>query len=125
MRHYRVTFEDAVIAHNKALTYGGAAGISNEGAVHSAIARPYSGYHRRIHQKAAALLHSLVQNHGFVDGNKRTALLVTLLLIRRSGYRLDLIGDERIDDVVVSVATGDTGFDDLESWFSQRLRKDG
>ena len=51
----------------------------------SAIARPYSGYHRAISAKAAALLHSMVGNHGFVDANKRTAWLVVEILIDRSG----------------------------------------
>lgn len=38
--------------------------------------------------KAAALTHSLAKNHGFADGNKRTALLTVLLFLARSGYRL-------------------------------------
>ena len=41
----------------------------------SAIGRPYHGCHRRIYRKAAAPLHAVVSNHGWVDGNKRTALL--------------------------------------------------
>ena len=39
-------------------------------------------------EKAAALLHSLVLNHGFIDGNKRTALLSLHLLLDRSGYEI-------------------------------------
>ena len=46
----------------------------NEHAIQSAIARPYHGYHRLIQQKAAAPVHGIVRNHGFADGNKRTAL---------------------------------------------------
>ncbi len=59
----------------KALCDGGAPGILNPSAVESALARPYHGYHRHIHEKAAALVHGIVSNHGFVDGNKRTALV--------------------------------------------------
>ena len=72
-------------AHDEALSYGGRPGVLSMPGVESAIGRPYSGYHRPIARKAAALLESLTQNHGFVDGNKRTALLVTLLMIERSG----------------------------------------
>ena len=50
------------------------------------MARPYHGYHRLIHQKAAALVHAVVSNHGFADGNKRTALYLVELLVQRSGY---------------------------------------
>jgi death-on-curing protein len=119
--HYRVTLSDVLAAHDEALTYGGRGGVVSLDAIQSAIGRPYSGYHRAIHRKAAALLHSLVQNHGFVDGNKRSALIVTLLLVERSGYHLQLIDDERVDDMIVSVAEGKTDFDALAEWFKLRL----
>lgn len=122
MRHYRVKLTDVLAAHNEALTYGGRSGVISFDAIQSAIGRPYSGYHRAIHLKAAALLHALIQNHGFVDGNKRSALIVTLLMVERSGYRLHLNEDERIDDTVVSVASGKIGFDALAEWFKLRLR---
>ena len=121
MSHYRVPPPDVLAAHVEALTYGGRAGVVSLDSIQSAIGRPYSGYHRAIHLKAAALLHALIQNHGFVDGNKRTALIVTLLMIERSGYRLTLTGDERIDDVVVSVADGSMNFGALADWFRSRL----
>lgn len=63
----------------------------------------------------------MVGNHGFVDGNKRTAWLVVEILIARSGYRLDIPDDEPIDDLVVSVADGKLRFDDLQAWFAARL----
>lgn len=121
MRHYRVTLADVVAAHAEALRFGGRDGILNISAIESAIGRPYSGYHRQIAQKAAALLHALIRNHGFVDGNKRTALLITLLLLERSGYFLSLSSEERIDDVVVNVAEGHMNFDDLVQWFHSRV----
>ena len=123
MRHYRVTLVDVISAHDEALKYGGRAGILNLGSVQSAIGRPYSGYHRTIAQKAAALLESLARNHGFVDGNKRTALLATLLLLERSNYDLTLSQQERIDDVVVTVADGLMAFDDLVLWFNLHLSR--
>lgn len=91
--------------------------------IESALARPYSGYHRPIAQKAAAILHSMVGNHGFVDGNKRTAWLLVEILIYRSGYRLDIPDEEPVDDVVVAVAAGQLEFTELVSWFKARLAK--
>jgi death-on-curing protein len=123
LRHYRVTLADVLAAHDEALTYGGRAGVVSLDAIQSAIGRPYSGYHRAIHRKAAALLHALIQNHGFVDGNKRSALIVTLMMVERSGYRLILRQAEQIDDVVVAVADGQLSFDELCSWFSLRLQR--
>lgn len=123
MTHYVITYADILEAHERALKFGGRSGIVSVDSIKSAIGRPYSGYHETLEAKAAALLHAVVQNHGFVDGNKRTALLVTMLLIRRSGHTLRLSPDERIDDMIVAVASGQMNFDDLTLWFKARLLK--
>lgn len=65
----------------------------------------------------------MVANHGFVDGNKHTAWLLTELLIDRSGYKLDIADDAPIDDLVVAIAEGVMAFDDLVAWFKTRLRR--
>ena len=114
---------DAILAHDAALAFGGRAGINSLHLIQSAIARPYSGYHRSLAHKSAALLHSVVNNHGFVDGNKRTAWLLVELLIERSGYHLDVPDDEPIDDLVVSVAEGSPDFEALQAWFAARLKR--
>ena len=111
-------------AHDEALHYGGRDGVSSLHLIESALARPYSGYHRPISRKAAAVLHSVVGNHGFVDGNKRTAWLLVEILIDRSGYRLNIPDDERIDDLVVDVAAGQMEFDQLIAWFKDRLERE-
>lgn len=119
--HHRITLADAIAAHDEALTYGGREGISSIDLIQSAIGRPYSGYHRPIYRKAAALLESMVGNHGFVDGNKRTAWILTEVLIVRSGYFLNIDDDEPIDDFVVDVATGSLSFAEISDWFKGRL----
>lgn len=110
-------------AHDQALTFGGRDGINSLHLIQSALGRPYSGYHRTIAPKSAALLHSMIGNHGFVDGNKRTAWLLVELLVTRSGYLLNIEDEERIDDFVVSVASGALEFKEIELWFRQRLAK--
>ena len=98
-------------------------GVSSLHLIESALARPYSGYHRPIANKAAAVLHSMVGNHGFVDGNKRTAWLLVEILLDRSGYVLKIPDDEPIDDLVVAVAEGRIGFKELVAWFKARLER--
>ncbi len=105
------------------MRYGGLGGVSSLHLIESALARPYSGYHRSIDRKAAAVLHGMVSNHGFVDGNKRTAWLLTEVLVERSGYELAMADDAPIDDLVVAVADRRMTFEDLVQWFRQRLRK--
>jgi death on curing protein len=119
--HYRVTLADALTAHDEALVYGGRDGVISLHLIESAIARPYSGYHRSMAQKAAALLHSVATNHGFVDGNKRTAWLLVEILLARSGYDLNIPNDARIDDFVVGVADRQIDFDGIAEWFKVRL----
>lgn len=112
---------DAIRAHDEALTFGGREGISSLHLIASALARPYSGYHPSLASKAAALLHSMVGNHGFVDGNKRTAWLLTEILIERSGWHLAVPEDEPVDDLVVAVAAGEVAMPELVVWFRARL----
>ena len=103
------------------MSYGGRPGVSNLGMIESAIGRPYSGYHETLARKASALLHSMIGNHGFVDGNKRTSWILTMVLIDNSGAELVLKEDDLIDDLVVDVACGTVGFGDLVSWFEARI----
>ena len=88
--------------------------------MHAALGRPYRGYHRRIHEKAAALLHGFVANHGFADGNKRTALLLVELLLRRSGYSLDA-DDPALLELIVGVADHTVTYDELVVWLKARI----
>lgn len=67
--------------------------------------------------KAAALMHSLACNHALVDGNKRLALLATVVFLRINGHRLDLTDDEAFD-LTLSVAAGQLDADGIE----KRLR---
>lgn len=59
-------------------------------------------------------------NHGFVDGNKRTAVYLVELLAVRSGYRL-AVEDLVLADAVTAVARGETGYEELAAWFEERM----
>jgi death-on-curing protein len=125
--HYRLTLADALAAHEVALTYGGRPGILNQPSLESALQRPYSGYYRAIEKKAAALVQSVTGNHAFVDGNKRTCLLLLGLLLDRSGYRLAKDGspetNEAVEEMIASVAEGAMSFDEIYEWMAARIGK--
>ena len=126
-RHYRLTLANALDAHDRALGTGGRPGIPNLHLVRSAIDRPYNGYYRPIARKAAALVHSMATNHGFADGNKRTALILLHTLLTRSGYQLEPAnGDQSLDqaaeDMLVAVVTHVLSFDSLVGWLNARLK---
>ncbi len=123
-RHYRVTFSDALEAHEASLeAFGGLPGISNIDNIHGALGRPYHGYHRMIWAKGAALLHGIASSHGFNDGNKRTSWLLTEVLFERSGYMLSLRDDDRLDDIVVDVVNAVMTQDDLQKWLRDRTTR--
>lgn len=117
---------DALSAHDRALRYGGLEGIPNLSLVESAIARPYSGYYPKLHQKAAALVQSMASNHGFADGNKRTTLILTHSLITNSNYKLEPLPGEdieqAIENLILAAASRGIDMDGLTDWFQQRLR---
>jgi death-on-curing protein len=84
-----VTTADALFFHKELIErYGGATGIRDAGALESALHRPQTGYYDTIVHEAAALLESLVQNHPFVDGNKRVAFAVVDVFLRINGHAL-------------------------------------
>ena len=109
-----------VHSHDVALETGGVQGILNEEALYSAIERPHSGYYESIYEKAAALVESLICNHGFVDGNKRTAVILLGILITRSGYSMNT-SSTAVTEYMVGVASGAISFEHLVSWFREIL----
>jgi death-on-curing protein len=84
-----VTTADALFFHKLLIEhYGGAPGIRDAGALESALHRPQTGYYATHVHEAAALLESLVQNHPFVDGNKRVAFAVVDVFLRINGHSI-------------------------------------
>ena len=84
-----VTTADALFFHSQLIErYGGATGLRDAGALESALHRPQTGYYDTLVHEAAALLESLVQNHPFVDGNKRVAFAVVDVFLRINGHTI-------------------------------------
>ena len=72
--------------------FGGAAGIRDKGLLESALYRPSTGYYNDLVQMAAAMFESLINNHPFIDGNKRVAFFATDVFLRLNGYRINVEG---------------------------------
>lgn len=108
------------------MTFGGLPGLRDVALIESAIGRPYTGYYPRIHHKAAALVESLVRNHGFIDGNKRTALGLVALFILRSGYKLTGLHAApytELERLILKIAESHPSQQELVEWFKTRLVK--
>lgn len=84
-----VTTADALFFHKELIArHGGAPGVRDLGALESALHRPQTGYYDSVIHEAAALFESLIQNHPFIDGNKRVAFAVMDVFLRINGYRI-------------------------------------
>ena len=106
--------------------FGGSAGVRDRGALEAAIARPQMTFdgedlYRDLADKAAALLHSLVQNHPFIDGNKRVGAMAMELFVVANEHDLRARGDE-LAALVLAVARGELAAEALAIWIRQRLR---
>jgi death-on-curing protein len=106
--------------------YGGARGLRDKGALESALARPAMTFggedlYEDLASKAAALMHSLVLNHAFVDGNKRAGAYAAILFVELNGQAFLATPGELVT-MTLAVAEGKVAVEALTIWFRQRLR---
>ena len=106
--------------------FGGAGAVRDAGALEAAIARPAMTFggddlYADLAAKGAALAHSLVLNHPFVDGNKRAGAASVELFFLLNGSAL-VAGDEEMERVTFDLAKGAIEVEALAIWFRQRLR---
>lgn len=110
--------------HDRQLAqHGGLAGIRDPGAVESALARPQNlaAYGEPdACDLAAAYAWGLARNHGFSDGNKRTAWVTARLFLADNGCRLRFDAADAVR-TVEAVAGGNLAEDVLASWFHRHL----
>lgn len=102
------------------IKYGGSQGIRDEGLLESAIARPYQTFggedlYPSIFEKAAAITESIIINHPFIDGNKRTGFLAMLAILEQEKLGIT-VSNKNIYDFVINVSTGETKFDQIVEW---------
>ncbi len=122
-----LTTDDVIQIHDRIVQhYGGAStALRDFGMLDSACAVPQQAVfgtelYPTLHEKAGILFFLLIQNHPFVDGNKRTAVACLERFLEMNGYRLDATDDE-LFDLTVSVATAQTPKEEVAPWIEQRL----
>jgi death-on-curing protein len=120
-RVYLTVAEVIAIHHHQIEEYGGIHGLRDQGALESAVFRPQTGYYNDIVEEAAALLESLVNNHAFLDGNKRVgfAALHTFLLV--NGKDLNVTSEQAADFILATLAEGKFRFALLREWIAGHL----
>ena len=115
-----VTTADALFFHQQLIErYGGAQGIRDVGALESALHRPQTGYYDTLIHEAAALLESLVQNHPFVDGNKRVAFAVVDVFLQINGFAIAGSATAIYDRMIELLESGTFDMEHLVPWLEQ------
>ncbi len=119
---------EQVLALHAALArgFGGPSAVRDRAGLGSAVARPAMTFggddlYPDVAAKAAALMHSLVLNHPFVDGNKRVGVASAEYFIERNGAAPDA-SDEELERLTLQVAEGKVEVEALTIWLRQRLR---
>jgi death-on-curing protein len=106
--------------------YGGLLGIRDEGLLDSAIARPFQTFdgvdlYVSTIEKAAAIAESIIINHPFIDGNKRTGFLAMLALLKVGNINL-IASEEGAYQFIISISTGEIKFDQIIEWLKKNTK---
>ena len=118
------TVEEALYLHKQMLeVFGGTGGVRDLGLLESALARPRSGYYASLTEQAAALLHSLVMNHCFVDGNKPVAFALTDVFLRLNGYFLEVEPEPAENFLIESVINAKVELFVITDWIENIMKK--
>ncbi|MBU6173710.1 MAG: type II toxin-antitoxin system death-on-curing family toxin [Planctomycetes bacterium] len=107
-------------------TYGGSEGIRDVGLLHSALAMPQASFggeflHRDLFEMAAAYLYHLVQNHPFIDGNKRTGAAAAIIFLSMNDMDL-IVEEEPLVDLVLQVACGAVGKQEVAAFMRTHVQ---
>ena len=109
-----LSLAEAVEIHRDQIErYGGQAGSRDLGLLQSALAMPGAGFggkylHSDLIEMAAAYLFHIVQNHPFVDGNKRTGTVAGIVFLSLNGIELEA-DETQLEQLVIDVAKGKAG----------------
>lgn len=122
-----LTLDEVLVLYDRVMRQsGGGVGVRDLGALESALAQPRATFdgeelYPSLAAKAAALGFSLIQNHPFVDGNKRAGHAALELFLVLNGPHIQATVDEQ-HDTILEVATGHLGRDAFAVWVTEHLR---
>lgn len=124
----QLSIEQVIAFHEMIINAsGGSHGVRDMGAIESAVAQPRMSFggqelYPTLAEKAAALSFSLINNHPFVDGNKRIGYEAAVVFVELNGFTISGTTDEK-EAAVLAVAAGEMGRDEWTKWLGEHLAK--
>ena len=122
-----LTLDEVLELHEDSIRlYGGTSGVRDVGLLQSALSMPAASFggaflHPDLPSMAAALLFHIVQNHPFLDGNKRTGLAAARVFLLTNGVRFDPPKRE-VEALVLAVADGSADKNAATAFFKLHAR---
>ena len=123
-----IDIQEVLVIHDTLIVqFGGSNGIRDYNLLVSAINRPFTGtgdteFYPTMHEKAAALIESIVKNHPFVDGNKRTGYVMMRLFLLNNGFDIQASQDEKYT-FVIRIASGSLSIEHITSWILEHIKR--
>ena len=107
--------------------FGGSHGVRDKSALESAILRPFQTFDGKnlypsILEKAASLIESILINHPFIDGNKRTGYSLLRLFLIQNGLDISASQDNKYE-FVINIASGTLNYEGIVSWLKSNTMK--
>jgi death-on-curing protein len=112
---------EVMFYHDEAINaYGGLKGIRDVGGLDAALNRPWQTFaseelYPSCFEKAAAIAESIILNHPFLDGNKRTGLLLCEAILETDGWTIQA-STNLIYDFIVNISAGQLTFEEIVTW---------
>jgi len=119
-----LTLEEVLEIHvDQIKRYGGSSGLRDLGLLQSAVATPQASFggeylHATLVEMGAAYLFHIVQNHPFIDGNKRVGAATTLVFLTMNGVDISVTNDALVQ-LVLDVAQGNTSKTEIAEFFAR------
>jgi len=123
-----LTAEQVLFIHARLIAEtGGSHGVRELNMLLSAVGRPQASFDDQdlypdLFSKAAALLDSLIRNHPFVDGNKRTGITAAALFLQMNGYWLTAT-DSELEKFTIEVAQAQQNVAEIAAWFQANTHR--
>jgi death-on-curing protein len=122
MTEYLTVAEIYQMQHRLIDLFGGLHGVRDQDAIEAAVFRPQTGYYNSLEEEAAALMDSLANNHGFLDGNKRIAFTAADVFLRRNGFYIEVKGTAGYEFISGSMERHEFRFPRILEWIRQYRR---
>ncbi len=123
-----LSVKDVLLLHELQIEmYGGSHGLRDLGLLESAVMRPQATFggedlYPTIFLKAGALVHSLLMNYQFVDGNKRTAMFSVMTFLELNGYKF-IAEQKEIVDYALYIENSHPEIEEISKWLKKNSKK--